>query len=186
MTAAIAAPPAEFTPYLLGQTGLRASLLRTSFQLAADDWEDMQQEMALDCLRRLPKFDPERGDWRGFVRGVVRNHACVLATRTSHRREFQSLDSDETADAVQDEAPEQLSEAAPDFRPALEFRVDLERVIACLPEETQTVARHLAEIPASAVCRRTGLSRHRVELHIALIRAVLDSAGFTGKRGGCQ
>jgi RNA polymerase sigma-70 factor (ECF subfamily) len=186
MMAATAAPLMEFTPYLLSQTGLRASLLRTSFQLAADDWEDMRQEMVLDCLRRLPRFNASRGDWRGFVRGVVRNHACVLATRRTRCREFQSTDCEESIDVSLDETAEARTGVVPDFRPALEFSLDLERIIARLPEESRTVARYLAEMPISAICRRTGLSRHRVGLHIALIRAVLEAAGFTGKRGGCQ
>ena len=53
MMPAVAIPLADFTPYLLQQTALRASLLQTSFGFAADDWDDLRQDLALDCLRRL-------------------------------------------------------------------------------------------------------------------------------------
>ena len=85
MTPAMPVPQTEFTPYLLQQAGLRASLLQTSFGFAADDWDDMRQDLALDCLRRLPNFDPARGDWRQFVHGVVRNHSCNLASHHTNR-----------------------------------------------------------------------------------------------------
>src|SRR5688572_21995222 len=67
--------------YILQQASCRASLLVATAGFRSDDWEDLRQEMVLDCLRRSPKFDPSRGDWQGFVRGVVRNHAAVLVIR---------------------------------------------------------------------------------------------------------
>ena len=85
-------PRADFTPYLLQQTALRASLLQTSFGFAADEWDDLRQDLALDCLRRLPRFDGVRGNWQGFVRGVVRHHACDLASRQKYRQQFQPLE----------------------------------------------------------------------------------------------
>ena len=99
MIPAMPVPQAEFTPYLLQQTGLRASLLQTSFGFAADDWDDLRQDLALDCLRRLPRFDASRGNWKGFVHGVVRNHACVLASKQARRPELQCLAEDGDADA---------------------------------------------------------------------------------------
>ena len=94
MPAAVAIPLADVTPYLLQQTALRASLLQTSFGFAADDWDDLRQDLALDCLRRLPRFDGSRGNWKGFVHGVVRNHACVLAARQIERRQFEPVEFD--------------------------------------------------------------------------------------------
>ena len=102
MTPTAAVPLGEFTPYLLRQTGLRASLLLTSFGFSSDDWDDLQQDLVLDCLRRMPKFNASRGDWKGFVRGVVRNHACVLASRQIRRREFQPLQMGTDGEASED------------------------------------------------------------------------------------
>src|SRR5579884_1714713 len=106
-------PLTDFTPYLLQQTALRASLLQAHFGFAADDWDDLRQELALDCLRRLPRFDSSRGNWKGFVRGVVRNHTCVLASRQIHRRRFQSLEDGADVDGETYDTP------AEDIRPVL-------------------------------------------------------------------
>src|SRR3954447_2660391 len=72
-------------PYILQQASRRASLLVATAGFRSDDWEDLRQEMVLDCLRRSPKFDPSRGDWPGFVRGVMRNRAAVLVMRERRR-----------------------------------------------------------------------------------------------------
>jgi len=178
-------PLADFTPYLLQQTALRASLLQTSFGFAADDWDDFRQDLALDCLRRLPRFDGARGNWKGFVHGVVRNHACVLASRQIHRRQFQpqgfegsSELSDGSLTVRADEPP------AEDFRPLLELGLDTERVLASLPEDLQRIAWYLAEMPISSVRRKTGLTLAQLNRRIRRIRAAFMVAGFVpGSRG---
>ena len=70
-----------FDPYIIQQASCRASRLVAMAGFRSHDWEDLKQEMVLDLLRRAPKFDPARGNWQGFVRGVVRNYAAVLMMR---------------------------------------------------------------------------------------------------------
>jgi RNA polymerase sigma-70 factor (ECF subfamily) len=179
MTPAMPASQAEFTPYLLQQTGLRASLLQTSFGFAGDDWDDLRQDLALDCLRRLPKFDSSRGDWRGFVRGVVRNHACVLASRQMRRPEARPLWSETGTDSGDGSSTgRSLDVSTEDFRPVLDLSLDTRRVLAGLPEDLQTFARYLAEMPLSAIRRRTGLSRSQMAQKLRRIRAAFEGAGL--------
>jgi hypothetical protein len=101
MNPAMTAPPADFAPFLIEQARLRASLLRASFGLGSDEWEDLRQELAMDCLRRLVNFDPARSDWRQFVHSVVRNHSCVLASRLSARPSMYPIDVDVDADQAE-------------------------------------------------------------------------------------
>lgn len=178
MTAAATIPLADFTPYLLQQTALRASLLQTSFGFAADEWDDLRQDLALDCLRRLPRFDGSRGNWQGFVRGVVRNHACVLASRQKCRRQFQPQE--------ESECSEGRHEPAEDLRPILELGLDTERILAALPDDLASVARLLAELPVSVVRRKTGLTAAQLDRRIARIRAAFVHAGFAPTRGGAR
>src|SRR5271165_1099217 len=97
-------------PYILQQASCRASLLVATAGFRSDDWEDLRQEMVLDCLRRSPKFDPSRGDWQGFIRGVVRNHATVLAMRRhrSVQREVLAEDLSHREVETADNAPDPL------------------------------------------------------------------------------
>lgn len=183
MTPAAAVPLAEFTPYLLQQARLRASLLLTSFGFASDDWDDLRQDLALDCLRRLPRFDASRGDWKGFVRGVVRNHACVLASRQVRRPEIRPLEIDtdcETADHGSAGGTHDIP--TEDRGPALDLCLDTQRVLASLPEDLRIIARYLTEMPVSAVRRKAGLSQSQVERKVRRIRSAFVAAGI--KRGG--
>jgi RNA polymerase sigma-70 factor (ECF subfamily) len=174
-------PLADFAPYLLQQTALRASLLQAHFGFAADDWDDLRQELALDCLRRLPRFDSSRGNWKGFVRGVVRNHTCVLASRQIHRRRFQSLEDGADVDGDTYDTP------ADDIRPVLELGLDTERVLAGLPDDVRELARDLAEMPVSAVRRKTGLTLSQINRRIRRIRAAFTAAGLAPANcGGVQ
>jgi len=179
MMAAVNIPSTDFTPYLLQQTALRASLLQRSFGFRADDWDDLRQDLALDCLRRLPRFDDSRGDWRGFIRGVVRHHACVLASRQLRHWKLQPIAGDgdtESQDGLSGGV--EYAEPAADFRPALELGLDAERVLEGLPEDLRRLAECLSEMPIAAVRRETGLTLAQVNRRIRQIRAAFLAAGL--------
>ncbi len=178
-------PQTDFIPYLLKQTALRASLLQTSFGFAADDWDDLRQDLALDCLRRMSRFDASRGNWKGFVRGVVRNHACVLASKQARRPELQCLAEDADADADSTVSASRCDAqfvVADDLCPPLELSLDIRHVLDGLPEELQSVAQHLAEKPVYAVRQATGLSSTELNRKIARIRAAFVAAGLRPNR----
>jgi RNA polymerase sigma-70 factor (ECF subfamily) len=178
-------PLGDVTPYLIQQAGLRASLLQTSFGYATDDWDDLRQDMALDCLRRLPRFNPTRGDWRAFVRGVVRNHACVLASRQMRRREVQPLESDANTEDDLSDAVSRLEAgevAAEDSWRALELNIDAQRVLARLPGELRSLAHDLALMSTPAVRRKNGLTLCRLNHQIDRLRAAFEAAGLNSAR----
>jgi len=175
MIPAIPVPPAEFTPYLLQQAAIRASLLKTSFGLTTHDWEDLRQDLALDCLRRLPNFDPARSDWRQFVHGVVRNQACVLASRQTRRSNLERLKADREADTGDEQEHEG---AAEDHGPELELSIDVRRALASLPDELQSLALLLSESSLHAIRLKTGWSVSQLERKIRRIRAAFVAAGF--------
>ncbi len=182
MTPAMPAPQAEFTPYLLQQAGLRASLLQSSFGFAADDWDDLRQDLALDCLGRLPRFDASRGDWKGFVRGVVRNQACVLATRQARRPEIRSLVSGDCGSDGDKSFGVSHPALVEDALPTLELSLDARRVLAGLPEELGIIAGYLAEMSFFAVSRRTGLTHAQLKRKVARIRTAFVAAGLAPVR----
>ena len=81
----VALDPQASAPYMLEQATCRAHFLVNRTGLPQDDWEDLRQEFVLDCLQRAPGFNPARGEWRAFVRGVIRNRSAVAARRESRR-----------------------------------------------------------------------------------------------------
>lgn len=168
-------------PYIFQQASCRASLLVASAGFRPDDWEDLKQEMVLDVVRRAPKFDPARGDWQGFVRGVVRHHAAVLVVR-EHRRAPEILSEDlmnrEGASDVDslDILHERPASGAVD---ALHLSIDVRRVVASLPAHLQALAVLLVRMPVQDVCRHTGKSRSRVYQMTRQIREAFLRAGFS-------
>ena len=67
--------------YMLQQASCAAHVLVNRTGIPKDAWEDLRQEFVLDCLQRAPGFDPSRGEWRAFVRRLMRNRSGVAAHR---------------------------------------------------------------------------------------------------------
>jgi RNA polymerase sigma-70 factor (ECF subfamily) len=174
-----------FDHYVVQQASCRASLLVATAGFRSDDWEDLRQEMVLDCLRRSPKFDPSRGDWQGFVRGVVRNHATVLVVRRhrSVQREVFAEDiSHNDAGRAGDPADRLAAGHKHEIEAGLEMTIDVQRVLNGLPRQLQNLALLLSELPMLEAGAKTGKSRSRVYQMTLQLRDAFVQAGF---RPGC-
>jgi len=171
-------------PYILQQASCRASLLVASAGFRPDDWEDLKQEMVLDVVRRSPKFDPTRGDWQGFVRGVVRNHAAVLVMRERRRTpELLSEDLMNREDTGDTDSLDLLDRRRLSrVVDALHLSLDVRRVVESLPTQLQSLAVLLGEMPVQDVCRSTGKSRSRVYQMTRQLRDEFIRAGFQRQR----
>ena len=182
-------------PYVIQQASCRASHLVANAGLSRDDWEDLRQEMLLDFLQRTPNFNPARGDWRGFVRGVIRNRSCVLAHRESRRIRFEPLaEAYGETDAAQDldrEICNQASEpGSANPSAALALSADVQRVLAGLPEDLRKLAWQLTEMSVAEIAARRGRSHQWIyhligKLRTAFSHAGVTPAGFRGN-GGAQ
>jgi RNA polymerase sigma-70 factor (ECF subfamily) len=155
-----------------------------SYGFTSDDWDDLRQELLLDCWRRLPRFDAARGPWQGFVRGLIRNRSCVLVTRQARRRQFEQLGGDGEQLDGSEELDHQAFRHRPELRTpnpcfGLELRLDIQRVLAGLPEPLRVVASQLAETTIADICRRTGRSRSSVNHMVLRIRSAFRKAGIT-------
>jgi RNA polymerase sigma-70 factor, ECF subfamily len=182
-------PQMAYDPYVLQQASCRASLLVSRSGFPRDEWEDLRQEMVLDCLERSPRFDPDRGDWRGFVRGVVRNHSCLLARRESQRIRFETLDLGcEEPDA--ENLPSSCDVATDDPTPSLALSADVQRVVAALPDHLQTLASELSEMTVAEIAAKRGRSTQWIYQLLKRLRRAFVQAGVTPesmrRRGGNQ
>jgi RNA polymerase sigma-70 factor, ECF subfamily len=171
----------ELDPYILQQASCRARVLVSTAGFRRDDWEDLRQEMILDFLRRAPKFDPARGKWRGFVRGVMKNHAAILITRKYRSWYREVVFSDvrigeaESGEAVNDYFDGLRSH---ETGTALRLSIDVERMLNRLPSQLRTLALLLGEMPVQDVCALMGKSRSRVYQMTCQLRDAFAQAGF--------
>jgi DNA-directed RNA polymerase specialized sigma24 family protein len=150
----------------------------------ADHWTDLKQEFILDLLRRSRKFDPARGDWQGFVRGVARNHAAVLVMRKRRRASEVSIqdlmNGEDASEAdVLDGLDRRPSWAGVD---ALDHALDVRRIVERLPDHLRLLTGLLGQMPVKEVCRHIGKSRSRVYEMTRQIREAFLRAGYTPSR----
>ena len=166
---------------VLRQAGIRASRIVGATGYTPDDWEDLRQELLLDYVRRQPRFDPARGDQRGFVFGVLRNHAAKLATAGNRAR---------AASELTDAPPDPCFCATTRLEAELHLRIDVQTVLSRLPEHLRILAVQLTEMSPGEVCRESGRSRSCIYRWIAELRRAFLSAGLTpavlGGRGGAR
>jgi RNA polymerase sigma-70 factor (ECF subfamily) len=176
-------------PYVSRQASLCASHLVRRGRFTVDDWDDLRQEMFLDLLQRLPRFQPERGDWPGFVRGVMRNRSAALATEQEKYSVRFGGEDGGCAPNGDENALEPLTDLpGEDSRTEMQLRLDVERVLRRLPEHLRAVALLLRDMSVSEICQHTGKSRSGINHFIRQIRAAFEEAGLTperlAKRGG--
>lgn len=161
-------------PFVIQQAEIRASRLVACSGFTRDDWEDLRQDLLLDYLERLPLFNSDRGEPRGFMFGVVRNRAAQLAAK--RRRAMRLTDA---------EIP-----SRPHAVVNHDLRLDVRAVVARLPEHLRSVAELLPERTPREVAHVTGKSRSRVYQMIGEIRAAFEEAGVRPKgprqRGGAR
>ena len=152
------------------------------------DREDLQQELALDLVRRSRKYDPNKAKRSTFTACVVEHRAAsILAERMGRtrdvRREGPSLNemiTDAEGNQVeriatidaqvnrQGRSPEELHLLA----------LDVQTVLDTLPRRLRTLAERLKTETISEIARRAGVSRKQVYLAVWEIRRRFEAAGL--------
>jgi RNA polymerase sigma factor (sigma-70 family) len=167
--------------YAIAHASLRARLLCTTAGFSWNEMDDARQDLLLDYLRRLPKFDGGRGDRDAFVRGVMRNHATVLAKRRHRiaRREVLADDLPRTDERSESDLSEILDGLHQhEIEPALQISIDVKRVLDGLPDRLHRLARLLSELSVLEACLAIGKSRSTVYQMMRQIRAAFIHAGL--------
>jgi DNA-directed RNA polymerase specialized sigma24 family protein len=191
MSALSVAPPrTEFDPYTLQQASCRASHLVNRGSCRPDDWEDARQELVVDFLERAHRFNPARGEWPGFVRGVIRHRSFVLARKEALRRWHEVAP--ECSDDVDAGANlfDHVAAADQDQALALVMRMDVARILSKLPENLRALAWELTERSVGEIAQARGVTPQWIcQLRKRLRLAFLD-AGITPqayrRHGGAQ
>jgi RNA polymerase sigma-70 factor (ECF subfamily) len=157
------------------------------------DLPDIEQDLALDVLRRLSRYDPRRAGARTFVSRIVDNHVATLiefrkAHMRDYRREAGSLD-ERMVDAggnVGDPIPlvrsktytKAVLESARLAEKLRTLRIDLERVLAALPAEQRALCERLRTATVAEISRETGVPRGTLYERIGEIRSGFEKAGL--------
>jgi len=181
-------------PYVVNLIRIRARQLVGQYGLTASDREDIEQDLKLDLLRRIPKFDSSRAEFRTFADRVI-DHAVArlieyrIAPIRDCRIEVLSLQ-----EAVAgDDGEETLMEDLPHEDASLHQRgyhsslttddqdrsIDLERAMARLtPEQRDLCQQLLASLTMTEIAEAKGVSRDWLYEIRREIQRIFEEAGL--------
>jgi RNA polymerase sigma-70 factor (ECF subfamily) len=187
----------------------KARQLINKYGFTRDDYDDLQQDMMLDLLRRLTNYDPTRAGLSTFVARIVDRKVSTLIRhqrqmKRDYRHKVYPLDAQvEDQDGQPRGLDEVLSQDAYDGeigrhdRPEaerLDLRLDLSLVLDELPEDLRDLAHRLQTRTVAEIARELGVPRSTLyEQGIARLRKIFEDKGLrvylgdsrhSGKRQG--
>lgn len=167
---------ATLSAYALTTIHHKARRLVGRFGYTADDLPDLEQELALDLLRRAPAYDPTKAQWSTFLSRCIDHRITdLIRARCSSKRDperVSPLDDDDSAGSGA-----HLRYRA-DASPLLDLRLDLTAAIAELPAGLRHICARLMTSSVSAIAAEDGRSRWHVYQDLARIRAAFLAAGL--------
>jgi len=159
-----------------------------------DDYDDLQQDMMLDLVRRLGKYDPGKAALSTFVARIVdRKLSNLIRHQRQKKRDYRqqvcSLDAQvEDRDGQPRGLDEILSqdtyddEVARHDQPATarqDLKLDLALVLDELPEDLRQLAGHLQTRTVAEIARELGVPRSTLyEKGIARLRKIFEDRGL--------
>ena len=172
----------------------QARRLRRALGRPGHEQEDIEQDLLLDLITRLPSFDPARGSLAAFATVCFQHRAARLATR--FRREKRERHNATLDDAVPgQEEPLTLADIIPESEgyaawcgqntnavAALERRLDLDRASALLDARDLDICVALSratphEVGRQGLLPRSGLYRRIREMRLRLLIGGISSPG---------
>lgn len=169
---------------------IRAARLKRSGAVPGMDREDIEQELRLDLIRRVPNYDPAKASFETFADRVVANRISCLATATQAsrvERTMQSLDAPAGEDGGDGglTLADVLSETSA-MHPGDDFvrnhgpglRRDVGKLFDALCPASRRVAIAVSHVSVAEAARALGLHRSSVYERLASIRETAIDLGL--------
>ena len=171
----------------------KARQLARRSDFSESDQEDLEQEMVLDLLRRLPRYDQRRAQRNTFIARIVEHKIATLidyrrAAKRDCRREGLSLNREfddgegNTTDSLQTVDQEAyLRRLGIAFRPQrdqVDLRLDLESALQRLPADLRSLCELLRSKSVREISQTVGIPRPSIYDAIKRVKARLVEEGF--------
>ncbi|MBF0437133.1 MAG: sigma-70 family RNA polymerase sigma factor [Magnetococcales bacterium] len=159
-------------------------LSRLSF-FGSDDVEDLEQELVMDLIQRMPDYDPDRASQNTFMARVIENCAASLvATAKAPIRNggrpglsWEELIDSSNADAVEALVDTSLPTST-DGSDLMVAMLDLNRCLQRLSSEQKRFCQLLPFQEPSAISREMGWSRATFFRRLANLRETFRQSGL--------
>lgn len=170
-------------PFVRQAVRRKAASLAGRYGYSLSDRDDLEQELLLDLLRRVHKFNPFRTLWEAFVATQLRLKAHTLI-RTALRRQKRRCLSLSAAAACNTERslapPWEL--AAPSASDSEQLATDVQAVVKQLTPEQQGICHALSQMTAPEAGRHLGLTRKALRYRLAALRARFVALGMAPEK----
>jgi RNA polymerase sigma-70 factor (ECF subfamily) len=161
-------------PLALRAVQVRGAAAVATGRVAAADREDLEQEALAGLWAALRHYDASRASLRTFLERVADKRFASLLRRRRNPVLIERLDGHRftTADGI----------------PAVQFRVDLDRVLAPLGDAERALALLLVDHGPTEISRMLGIARSTVYARIARLRRAFRAAGYgpADSKGGSR
>ena len=162
----------------------------------SQDVPDIKQELALDLLERLPKYDPEKATNNTFVARLVEHKISKMIRDRKRERRDRAREECSIHDEVNDEdgvrvelgttvsEDEQYLRTGKYDRTVEERRdmaMDVAAALADLPPDLREVAEALSTLSVTEACRKLGFTRAWLYKEpLPRLRKALEERGLGG------
>jgi len=177
-------PNPQADEYVARLVRIKARQLVGRYGFTESDREDIEQELKLDLLERLPDYDPDRGSLEGFVSGVVDHKISRFLEKRSAAKRNPDRVAYSLNDAIADEqgglverAAAMPDETLPRGRQQ-DLVLDLADALSELPPDLRRLCCQLREKGVTEIARQEGVSRKTVYERIKRIREKLRERGL--------
>jgi RNA polymerase sigma-70 factor (ECF subfamily) len=184
----------ELSKYALELVHHKARELVGKPGFAGQDAEDIEQDLIVDLLERLPKYDPAKAANNTFVARLVERKI----SRTVRDRERKRRDPGDTVASLNDEVVEadgstvefaetlcaedqdrRFSRESLTTAEQADLEVDVAEALAGLPDELRRVAEALMTLNIAEAGRKLGIPRWKLhEVYLPQLRAAFEERGL--------
>jgi len=150
----------------------KARLLVGRAGLTASDVPDLVQNMTVDLLKRLSKYDPAKASRHTFIARLVNHHvATILEARMAQARDCRRCSSlnepvamsegktVERGDTLNRESDRRMQGPVHSHESRVDLARDMEEAIADLPPDLRELCERLMDKAPAEVSREMGISR---------------------------
>lgn len=178
-----AQPVNPIDAFVLDRIHFRVEELIRDYGYSENDREDLHQELILGLLEAMPEFDPEKGTWEGFVRGILDRRCIDLI-----RYELAQMRDDEDSLALAEHPsmvdghhkPERIRRGTNGIaeQERSDLAMDIEAVGQQMTPRQREILKLRIDHDVAQIAELLGVSKTTVRTDIRNMRPILRAAGL--------
>ena len=158
--------------YVLDRIDYRSRRLAIQFGLTDEQREDLSQDMVVEVLAAMAKFDPAQSNRKTFISRVLDNFVKNAIRTEIHRRQRECDNpiplediSEGYTPVVNDPRRGELSEVE-----QVDMKMDFEEILSWMPQRLQRICNLLTEYSVAETAEKLGVNRTTIYRHIPEIQ----------------